>query len=120
MELEPLFKGQDLTLIESLVYNPELLPAYDMIKNCLIWEDERPEGLTSAGYESLCDLWIARSFFHRGLDPSAHALDPQYFKNVWQRALAQGFNWPGFKRMSLSQEDRQYYLQSIEEVKFEV
>jgi hypothetical protein len=76
--------------------------------SCLVWDDERAAGLSAPGYESLCDLLIARSFVHRGLDLSAHELDPHYFRDLWQRALSQGLRWPGFQRLSLSEEDKAY------------
>jgi hypothetical protein len=113
MDFEPIFTGNDLKLIESLVYDPTLTPSYDLIKNCLVWEDERIDGLTPAGYESLCDLWIARSFLQRKLDFSAHRLAPDYFKSVWERALEQGFHWPGFNRLSLSKKDLAYYEKAM-------
>src|SRR5438874_7732579 len=100
MESGPLFTGNDLRLIESLVFDPSLKPAFDPMKDCLVWADERAEGLTPDGYESLCDLWIARSFLHRGVDFSTHALDPNYFREVWDRAIQQGFNWPGSCRLT--------------------
>lgn len=109
MQLEPLFTGKDLSLVESLEFNAELKPGYDLIKSCLVWTDERPDGLTPEAYENLCDLLIARSFIHRGVDFSAHKLDPVYFKNIWERALNQGFRWTGFQRLKLSDEDLAYY-----------
>ncbi len=111
MNIEPLFTGNDLQLIESLQYNPELKPSFDWMRDCLVWKDERPDGLTPAGYESLIDLWIARSFIHRGKSFSEHSLDPHYFEDVWKRALNQGFQWPGFSRLTLSDEEREFYKQ---------
>lgn len=104
-----LFTNEDLKKIESLIFNAELSPSYDSIKNCLVWADERAEGLTPAGYENLCDLWIARSFIHRGLDFSAHELDPAYFRVVWEQAKSEQLKWPGFNRLELSMEDKAYY-----------
>lgn len=40
------FSGNDLELIEALDYQPELEPSYEVIKDALIWEDERPSGLS--------------------------------------------------------------------------
>ena len=109
MSSEPLFIGEDLRLIESLAYNSDLKPSYDHLKNCLVWEDERAEGLSPIGYENLCDLWIARSFIHRGMSFSEHRLDPNYFQTVWERALGQKLKWPGFARLTLCEEDKNYY-----------
>jgi hypothetical protein len=109
MNCKLIFTGRDLELIESLKYNPCLEPGYCHIKDCLAWEDERVDGLTPDGYESLCDLWIARSFIHRNLDFSAYDLSPEYFRDIWERALKQGFKWPGFNRLILSETDKAFY-----------
>ena len=111
------FQDRDLELIEGLEFNPELEPSYDAIKNCLVWEDERPDGLTSDGYEKLCDLWIARSFIHRGIPFSNWELDPEYFEHVWEEATQAKFKWPGFNRVKLTDREITYYLHQIEEHK---
>jgi hypothetical protein len=103
------FCGKDLEIIESLVYQPELRPEYDLMRDALIWSDERPEGLSREGYEKLIDLWAARSFIHKGKDFSDWPLDPEYFGQVWKEAISGGFQWPGFNRLNLSQQDEQYY-----------
>lgn len=113
--LQPLFTGNDLHLIESLEFNPDLEPSYDLIKSCLVWADERPNGLTPAAYETLCDLWVARSFLHQGLPFSNHSLDPEYFENIWKRALKQGFRWPGFSRLTLNEGDKIYYTKMMQQ-----
>ena len=109
MSDEFVFSGNDLKLIESLVYDPSLEPSYEFLKGCLVWEDERPSGLTPDAYDILCDLWIARSLLHRGLSLADHPLDPQYCEDIWQRALKQGFSWPGFNRLILNDKDKLYY-----------
>lgn len=119
MVSDPIFTGKDLELIESLVYDPDLEPGYDMIKSCLIWGDEKPAGISPRGYSALCDLWISRSFLHLGKAFSEDEIDPEYFGKFWARAMEQNFKWPGFKRLTLSEEDRAYYKQSIGEVRFE-
>jgi len=111
------FNGNDLELIEELEFNSELAPSYDVIKNCLVWDDERPDGLTPDGYEKLCDLWIARSFIHRDISFSTWDLDPEYFEQVWKEAKNAKFKWPGFNRLKLTERDRKYYLQEMEELK---
>lgn len=112
----PLFSETDLRLIEALEYRPELEPAFDEIKACLVWDDERPAGLTPAGYESLCDLWIIRSYIHRGIPRQAWGIDPAsgYFQDVWDRAQAHPIRWPGFRRMQLSEKDRAYLESCLE------
>src|SRR5689334_4044145 len=74
--MNSLFSAQDLRLIESLQYDPSLSPAFDGIKACLIWRDERPDGLSPAGYETLCDLWIVRGYIHRGIPRENWGIDP--------------------------------------------
>lgn len=106
---EPIFTANDLRLIESLVYDASLEPTYSPMRNHLTWTDEMPEGLTPEGYEVLCDLWIARSYIHRGLEFSEHPLDPDHIRDFWDRALKQNFQWPGFKRLNLSSSDTTYY-----------
>jgi hypothetical protein len=110
------FSGKDLELIEALDYQPELEPSYEVIKDALIWEDERPSGLSTDGYEKLCDLWIARSFIHREIPFSNWSLDPKYFENVWSEAIKQGFKWSGFNRLILSKNDKDYYMKKRSEV----
>jgi hypothetical protein len=107
--MEPLFTGRDLLLIKALVYNPNLEPGYESIKGCLIWDDERPNNLTSDAYSNLCSLWGARALLHRGLTLADHPLDPDYCRDIWERALAQVPEWPGFKRLTLSAKDKDYY-----------
>lgn len=110
------FTADELKLIQSLTYNPKLMPYYDAAKDCLIWEDERCDiGLSSLGYEKLCDLWIARSFVHLNKPFSTHPLDPNYFREVWKSALSSNFDWPGFKRLELSERDKKYFLRERQE-----
>lgn len=111
---EPIFKDNDLRLIEALVYDASLKPTYSSMRNHLKWADEMPEGLTPDGYEALCDLWIARSFVHRGLEFSSHPLDTGYLSDFWMRALKQNIKWSGFKRLQLNTEDAAYYKSMIE------
>jgi hypothetical protein len=120
MKEELLFEGNDLRLIESLKFDPELEPSYESIKGCLIWRDERPDGLSNAGYEALGDLWAARSFLHQGLDFSEHPLNPDYYRRVWERALAQGLKWPGFNRITLSEKDKDYLESRLREERVQV
>lgn len=109
MDIAPLFTGNDLRLIESLQHDPDLKPCFDVLRDCLIWTDERPNGLSPEGYEALLDLWIARSFLHQGKSFSTHSLDPHYFEDIWTRALSQGFKWPGFQRLELSDEQKAFF-----------
>jgi hypothetical protein len=111
--MEPLFTGKDLQLMEALVYDPSLGPGYEALKGCLIWEDERPSGLSPDAYSNLCSLWGARALFHRGLTLADHPLNPEYSRDIWERALHQVPGWPGFKRITLSAKDKEYYEQNL-------
>ena len=103
------FNDRDRALVEALQYDPAAEPSFELLKGCLIWVDERADGLTSDGYERLCDLWIARSFLHRCEPFSSHPLDPEYFGRVWEEALNDKIRWPGFQRLTLSAADKAYY-----------
>jgi hypothetical protein len=106
----PVFNARDLRLIEDLGYNPDLEPSFDEIKGCLVWEDERPSGLTPEGYERLCDLWIIRGYIHREVSPHQWGIDPSsgYFQDLWKQAQTEQIKWSGFRRMKLSSKDRHY------------
>jgi hypothetical protein len=106
---EPYFDDRDRALVEALTYDPAEQPAYEYIKGCLVWRDERPDGMTPMGYERLCDLWIARSYLHRGMPLNSGPFDPDYFEKAWKHALRDGIHWPGFRRLTLSPEDKAYY-----------
>jgi len=82
MQSEKLFDGEDLARIEALRLDPEAKPGYCLIKSCLAWDDERPDGVTKEAWYTLCDLWIARSFLHRGKEIGGNMVDPDYYKNV--------------------------------------
>jgi hypothetical protein len=107
------FSEKDRSLIESLRYDVTLEPSFDLIKSCLVWADERADGLTRDGYEKLCDLWIARSFLHRGMPFSSWKLAPEYFGALWQDAMKEVGAWPGFLRLQLSKRDRAYYERQL-------
>ena len=103
------FLGEDLEIIEALVYQPELSPCYDPMRDALVWMDEWPRSISSEGFKKLWRLWVARSFLHRGIPFSSYRLNPDLLERIWSEALMQGFKWPGFNRLELSQEDREYY-----------
>ena len=107
------FVGKDLELMKSLKYDPELKPNYESIKGCLIWEDERPIGLSSEAYRAVGSLLIARSLLHQDLTLDAHPINPELCKKLWAHAQQQISNWPGFKRLTLSDEDRNYLEKEI-------
>lgn len=110
-----LFSDRDQKLIEDLEFDETLTASFEALKGCLIWEDERPDGLTSEGYECLCDLWIARSFIHRNLPSSDWGLDSDHFQRIWNEALKAKIDWPGFKRLKLNDGDRRYLEMCLKE-----
>jgi len=107
------FSQRDRALVEALQYDPTLKPEYEILKGCLVWNDERPDNLTPAGYEKLCDLWIARGYIHREEPFSNNQLDPEYFGKAWEEALRDKIRWPGFLRLRLSDEDRRFYDETL-------
>ena len=99
----------DLALLRQLTLDSKATPMFDALKCCLTWADERPSNpLTSEGREFLSDLWIVRGFLHQSLPTEQWGLDPQYFKDVWEFGLANAAQWPGFKRLVLSDADKAY------------
>lgn len=95
------FAPKDRLLLERLEFDADATPAFDAVKGCLVWPDERPDGLSSEGYGILCDLWAARGMMHVGETP------PESYRETWERAR-RTLRWPGFQRIQLSEEDRRY------------
>ncbi|MFZ6781414.1 hypothetical protein ACO0LD_31710 [Undibacterium sp. Ji83W] len=101
--------NKDAELFRSLVLDADEEPTFDLLKYCLTWPDERPIGrLSTEGSEFLSDLWIVRGFIHRSLPKDQWGLDPLYFEEVWEFGLANFEQWPGFKRLVLSENDKTY------------
>jgi len=107
-----MFSPRDRAIIENLRYDPTLTPGFELVKSCLVWSDERPDGLSSDGYERLCDLWIARSRIHRGVvgDRSVTSYD---YQAVWNEELSGGLRWPGFRRIELSAAERSFFEEQL-------
>ena len=112
----PYFSDRDRAVIEALQYNADASPAFELLKSCLVWPDERPKNITPEGYEKLCDLWIARACLHRGQPVGSGTLDPTSMQRAWQEALDDKISWPGFRRLKLSPEDQAYYDACLREV----
>lgn len=112
MDSKNLFSERDREILESLIYNPDLEPSYEGLKSCLIWADEQPRGLSSEGYETVCNLWIARAHLYHGLE-LPEPLEPQFYIDIWNKAVADEIKWPGFNRLSLSDKDKAYYLEKL-------
>lgn len=105
-----LFSENDRRLIEALSFDPGAEPSFEMLKGCLVWPDERPEGITPNGYETLCDLWIARGMIHAGTDPDRLAAP---YRNAWTEAVRTNLQWPGLRRLKLSEIDREYLAREL-------
>lgn len=107
-----LITKQDIEILNALSLDQAAQPNFEALKECLIWEDERPQSpLSREGREFLYDLWIIRGFLHRMVPENKWSIsgpDPKYFKEVWAYGLANVAMWPGFKRLDLSEVDRAY------------
>lgn len=101
--------AEDVHALQSLAYDHAARPNFELLKYCLVWPDERPSvRLSSEASEFLSDLWIVRGFIHRALPRWQWGLDPQYFQDVWVAGLQTVPDWPGFKRLQLTESDRMY------------
>jgi hypothetical protein len=107
------FDERDRQLIEGLTYRPDLAPGFEALKGCLVWADEYPQNVSSAGYDRLSDLWIARTIICH--DPSRRTLDDARYRAAWTQAKTEGIRWPGFHRETLSETDRRYYERMCED-----
>ena len=100
---------EELIRLNSLQYDESLKPNFEEIKYCLIWNDEVPDSIRWEVTELLYDLIIYRGLVHRQLPPQKWpGNNPQYFQDAWEFGLKNIPNWPGFNRVSLSEEDQQY------------
>lgn len=109
------FSEADRQIVSRLVHDPSCKPSFEILKSCLVWSDERPTDISNEGYDLLCDIWIVRGFLHRRVPLEKWGLDPFYFQEVWKHALIDVPEWPGFKRLELSDEDRAYLSRCLQE-----
>lgn len=93
MSLSP----EDRARIETLPFDPSATAAYNEITGALAWSDEIPNGLSSTGHDYLRDLLAVRGYLHRGLPVG---------REHWDEALASGLRWNGFRRLSLTADQR--------------
>jgi hypothetical protein len=113
------FNEFDKSVVNNLLYDPNCEPSFELIRSCLIWFDERTERISNEGYGLLGDLWSVRGYIHQNVSRENWGLDPKYFQTVWDNALNDVPNWPGFKRLELSSRERQYLSESLEAAKNE-
>ncbi len=73
------------------------------------------------GYERLSDLWIIRSYIHRGISRTEWGIDPStgYFQELWDRVQASRISWPGFRRLKLSEKERAYLENCLRDLSIE-
>ena len=102
---------KEIAAFEKLQFRAELKPHFDPMRYCLRWEDEEPECVTKDIYEKFLDLLIARKYVHEGLSKDKwFTLEPtSRFVDFWEHANTVIPNWPGFKRINLSESDRKYF-----------
>lgn len=109
------FTEREIESLNRLEYKSEEKPYFDPLRSCLRWLDEDPLDACSKSYEHLLDLVIVRSYIHLGKPREMwYSITPTiYFVEVWDEALSRAPNWPGFKRLDLSNEDRSYFLTEL-------
>lgn len=110
------FSQSDRVAIGRLAYDPTATPAYDIIRSCLVWADERPVGISNDGYELVGDLWIYRGALHRGIPLQQWGVNPERFQSVWETALGDIPNWPGFRRIELSTDEHAFLVEELRKV----
>jgi hypothetical protein len=100
---------RDINILKNLSLDSQAKPTFDLLKYCLTWPDERPsEPLSAEGREFLSDLWTVRGFIHRSVPEAKWGLDPKYFREIWEFGVAHVETWPGFKRLTLSENDEHF------------
>ena len=105
----------DQEMINALTFNSSLRPSFEVIKSCLIWDDERPRALSKEGRRFIDRLLVMRSFLHQGIPRDRWRVDPTPFESAWRAAEDAQLKWPGFSRLYLSEEDRLYFQRSLDE-----
>ena len=74
-----------------------------------------PEQFTGDVREFLYDLLIVRGFIHKSIPKDKWGFDSAYLLSVWDEGLRLVPNWPGFRRLSLSSEEKSYLDQCLYE-----
>ena len=111
MELK--LTDKDIELIQTQPYDATLKPNFESLKGCLVWRDERPRGLSLDADRVINSLLVGRNLLHRGLTLDDHPINADFCKKVWTASQKQIADWPGFKRLTLSDEDRKYLEEEI-------
>lgn len=93
MSLSP----EDRARLEALPFDARATAAYNEITGALAWSDEIPDDLSAGGYEYVRELLGIRGYLHRGLPVDVAR---------WDAAQASGLRWNGFRRLTLTPEQR--------------
>jgi hypothetical protein len=109
------FTAAELNALDRLPFDEKVEPYYDPLRSSLRWFDEELQGAVGESYEHLLDLVIVRGWIHQGRErESWNALGPTtYFSEMWDEAMNGAPNWPGFKRIKLSEKDRAYFEREL-------
>jgi hypothetical protein len=104
-----------INFVNTMQFNSQLRPNYEAIKSCLIWPDEVPDFFSRENREFLYDLLIVRGFLHKNIpaDKEHWGFDPAYLLAAWYEGQRLVPNWPGFRRVNISDEDRKYLNDSM-------
>jgi len=105
----------DRLAVRALTYDATSQPAYETIKSCLVWPDEVPGGVSSTGYEFIGELLAVRGLMHRKVPFERWPLNPEHHKAVWLAGMQEIPEWPGFRRIELSDADALYLQKSLQE-----
>jgi hypothetical protein len=103
------FSRKDAEELNTLIFLPHLNPQFEMIKSVLTWKDEIPREISENGMDKLWNLFIARSYIHDNRPFSSHFRGGRHLEEAWSKSRNEIPDWPGFKRLSLSNEDRSFY-----------
>ncbi|MDO8654378.1 MAG: hypothetical protein Q7R66_19580 [Undibacterium sp.] len=104
------FSAAELIALNALFFDEEARPYFDPLRDCLRWGDEVPAGASAGAYERLIDLAIVRGFIHSGRQREDWLVlgSGAYFAEIWDEALTAAPNWPGFKRLHLSETNKAF------------
>lgn len=104
------FSAAELIALNALCFDEKAIPYFDPLRDCLRWGDEMPAGASAGAYERLIDLAIVRGFIHSGRQREEWLAlgSGAYFAEVWDEALTAAPNWPGFRRLYLSEAEKAF------------
>ncbi len=83
-------------------------PNFNPLSSLLFWD-----GITPQAYDDLNALCLARALIYYDYKLTTDLLDSEYFRSVWDKAIASDLKWAGFHRLQLSDEERKYYISEL-------